>query len=232
MNNKIQDSQTLENIRKINPDYSIQSIINNSEFLKYGQIYSQFVINDILNYLNKQQISPNSNQYNPSEQQLEEINEIKTISNYIFPGIKTESGSCNGHCTNFTAVEYHQGSEVNIFATDVIMVLGKRYQIKNEYFDTDRDAKLFFIPAGSIVEFYSDTLHYTPIMVHHSGFQIVVMVIKGTNQEFAIPYNGGNQRVVKVNKFQLVHPIRKDKIQKGQKVGLKGKLIEINPLKR
>lgn len=55
---------------------------------------------------------------------------------------------------------------------------------------------------------YITTLHYAPIEVTKSG----------------------NPRVVKQGKFQVVHPVRQDKIAQGYQVALTGELIETKPL--
>ena len=149
----------------------------------------------------------------------------------IYAFMPIEAGECTGQSTNFSAIEYHQGSETNIMLTDVIMVLGQRSTLdtKGEYSPSE-DGQIFFVPAGTVVEFYSTTLHYAPIKVHDSGFSIIVILIKGSNEELPADFKSDNKRIVKQNKFQLVDPSRKDKIAIGVEVGLTGKLIEMTPL--
>jgi len=149
----------------------------------------------------------------------------------IYANMPIEAGECTGQSTNFSAIEYHQGSETNIMLTDVIMVLGQRSTLdtKGSYSPAD-DGQTFFVPAGTVVEFYSSTLHYAPIKVHDSGFSIIVMLIKGSNEELPAGFKSTNKRIVKQNKFQLVDPSRKDKIAIGVQVGLTGKMIEMKPL--
>lgn len=94
----------------------------------------------------------------------------------------------------------------------------------------DKKAKLFFVPRGSVVEFFSDTLHYSPCKVHPAGFKFIVMVLKGTNEALSSNFKSKNPMIVKQNKFQVVHAVRQDKIEQGAKIGVTGELVTVTPL--
>lgn len=222
---------TLEDFQKKNPDYKILSI-DDPDFKKYGKVYTKYDISEVKDYMDKNvKISSPSNFYTPSNKDLEKIPAIQEMGKDIYAFMPIEAGECTGQSTNFSAIEYHQGSETNIMLTDVIMVLGQRATLdtKGEYSPSE-DGQIFFVPAGTVVEFYSTTLHYAPIKVHDSGFSIIVILIKGSNEELPSDFKSDNKRIVKQNKFQLVDPSRKDKIAIGVEVGLTGKLIEMTPL--
>ncbi|WP_201306862.1 DUF4867 family protein [Companilactobacillus farciminis] len=222
---------TLEDFQKKNPDYKILSI-DDPDFKKYGKVYTKYDISEVKDYMDKNiKISSPSNFYTPSNKDLEKIPAIQEMGKDIYAFMPIEAGECTGQSTNFSAIEYHQGSETNIMLTDVIMVLGQRSTLdtKGEYSPSE-DGQIFFVPAGTVVEFYSTTLHYAPIKVHDSGFSIIVILIKGSNEELPADFKSDNKRIVKQNKFQLVDPSRKDKIAIGVEVGLTGKLIEMTPL--
>lgn len=222
---------TIEDFQKKNPDYKILSI-DDPDFKKYGKVYTKYDISEVKDYMDKNvKISSPSNFYTPSNKDLEKIPAIQEMGKDIYAFMPIEAGECTGQSTNFSAIEYHQGSETNIMLTDVIMVLGQRSTLdtKGEYSPSE-DGQIFFVPAGTVVEFYSTTLHYAPIKVHDSGFSIIVILIKGSNEELPADFKSDNKRIVKQNKFQLVDPSRKDKIGIGVEVGLTGKLIEMTPL--
>ncbi|HJF87928.1 MAG TPA: DUF4867 family protein [Companilactobacillus farciminis] len=222
---------TLEDFQKKNPDYKILSI-DDPDFKKYGKVYTKYDISEVKDYMDKNvKISSPSNFYTPSNKDLEKIPAIQEMGKDIYAFMPIEAGECTGQSTNFSAIEYHQGSETNIMLTDVIMVLGQRSTLdtKGEYSPSE-DGQIFFVPAGTVVEFYSTTLHYAPIKVHDSGFSIIVILIKGSNEELPADFKSDNKRIVKQNKFQLVDSSRKDKIAIGVEVGLTGKLIEMTPL--
>jgi hypothetical protein len=222
---------TIEDFQKKNPDYKILSI-DDPDFKKYGKVYTKYDISEVKDYMDKNvKISSPSNFYTPSNKDLEKIPAIQEMGKDIYAFMPIEAGECTGQSTNFSAIEYHQGSETNIMLTDVIMVLGQRSTLdtKGEYSPSE-DGQIFFVPAGTVVEFYSTTLHYAPIKVHDSGFSIIVILIKGSNEELPADFKSDNKRIVKQNKFQLVDSSRKDKIAIGVEVGLTGKLIEMTPL--
>ena len=220
-----------EDFQKLNPDYQVLSI-DDPDFKKYGVVYTKYDISEVTKFMDENvKISSPANAYVPSNPGLEKIPAIQEIGTDVYAGMPIEAGECTGQTTNFSAIEYHQGSETNIMLTDVIMVLGKRQVLDTKgLYSPSEDGQIFFVPAGTVVEFYSDTLHYAPIKVHDAGFSIIVMLIAGTNQELPAGFKSNNPRIVKKNKFQVVDPSRKDKIAIGVEVGLTGKLIEMNPL--
>ncbi|MDD9322818.1 DUF4867 family protein, partial [Pediococcus acidilactici] len=128
------------------------------------------------------------------------------------------------------AVEFHQGSEVNITFTDVIMVLGKRRDLRNYEFHAVDDAQIFYIPQGTVFEMFSDTLHYSPIEVTPAGFKAVVVVLNGTNKSLPSSFKTHNPMLVKKNKFQLAHATRTDKVKAGILPGVKGPLVQVRPI--
>ena len=221
-----------EELCKQNPTYTIKQI-SDPEFTKYGKIYTNYDVTDVMEYMDKNiTIDKTSNIYVPSNAELEKIPSMQTIATDIFAGMPFEAGECTGQSSNFTAVEYHQGSELNVMLTDVVMVLGKRNILEeNGTFNAKEQGELFFVPRGTVVEFYSDTLHYSPIKVDNSGFKIIVMLPAGSNQPLPENFHSNNPRIVKKNKFQVVHESRTDKIKQGAQIGVSGDLIELVPLK-
>ena len=213
---------------QLNPDYTIKETTDPA-FTKYGKIYTNYDVTDAIKY--NIVIDQNSNIYVPSNFELEQVPSMQKIGTDIYAGMPFEAGECTGQSSNFTAVEYHQGSELNVMLTDVIMVLGKRCVLEeNGTFNAKEEAELFFVSRGTIVEFYSDTLHYSPIKVDNSGFSIIVMLPAGSNTELPENFHSTNPRIVKKNKFQVVHKSRTDKIEQGAQIGVSGELIELKPL--
>lgn len=220
----------IEAIRKANKKYTILDI-NSPEFKAYGNILEGYDIDVIKEYAEKNIAIPKEgNIYSPSNNELEKIKIIKEIETDIYAGLPVEAGECAGNNTSFSAYEYHQGSEVNIVLTDVLMVLGKREQAVGGVFNAQEDAKIFYVPSGTIIEMYSSTLHYSPCVVDETGFKVIVILIKGSNEPFEGEFKSKNKEIVKKNKFQLVHETRTDKIAEGIKVGLLGELITLKPI--
>ncbi|MDN2453353.1 DUF4867 family protein [Lactobacillus sp. UCMA15818] len=217
-------------LQQRNPEYQIKKIDQNG-FNDYGNLLQEYDLTDIKKFFGKKICcAKNGNFYNPSNNYLENMETIEKIGYDIYAGMNFTAGECTGQTQSFSAVEYHQGSEINIMLTDVVMVLGKRNQIINGFFNAAKDATLFFIPAGTVIEMYGDTLHYSPIKVHQEGFKAVVMVLQGTNQALPNNFCSENTWIVKKNKFQAAHAIRKDKIAKGVIVGVSGELIKLKQI--
>lgn len=219
----------LEELRLLNPNRAIYTT-DHPDFSRYGAVLKNAQISALTDLMATVAIPEGENLYVPSNPAIEALPDVQAIGRDVFGGLPVEAGECAGHSRALTAVEYHQGSEVNVFFTPVVMVLGKRSQIKDGQFNAEQDAKLFFVPAGTVIEFFSDTLHYSPCEVTTEGFKFLVMLIQGTNQPLPANFHSDNPFLVKQNKFQFVHASRTDKIAQGVRVGVAGNLVDIVPL--
>ena len=223
---------SFDEIKKANPDKTIYDI-NNDEFADFGLVYKQYDLSKVTNYMDsKIEIPSDHNDYIPDDENIENDAAIKQIAADVYAGMPISAGPSVGQSTSFSAIEFHQGSEVNITFTDVVMVLGKRQDIHDYEYNAEEHAKLFFVPRGTVFEMYSDTLHYSPCKVDDGGFKAIVMVLQGTNQPLPDGFKATNKMIVKQNKFQMAHAVRKDKIAQGILPGVKGKLIDIKPIQK
>ena len=219
----------IKDFQKINPNYKIIPVTDPS-FAQYGAIYSNYDL-DSINKIMDKQANPSGTRYIENIPELTKDPIIQSIARDLFAGMPVSVGATIGHSVEFTAFEYHQSSEVNIMADDVIMVLAKRQTLEQfGTIDPNVDAKMFYVPKNTVIELYNDTLHYTPLEVYQSGYKVIVMVVSGTNDKLPEGFHTNNPRVVKKGKFQVVHPVRKDKIDLGYQVALEGKVIKVNPL--
>ena len=220
---------TIEAVRKANPDVVINALTDES-FSNYGQVYTNYEMTALEAFMQSVSIPDGPNIYVPDNPIMAQLTDVQQLGRDIFGGLAIEVGECAGHANALTAMEFHQGSEVNVFFTDVVMVLGKRGQMHNNQFNAPKDAALFYVPAGTVVEFFSDTLHYSPCEVSKSGFKFIVMLVTGSNQPLPAGFKSDNPLLVKTNKFQFVHASRTDKIKQGVAVGLIGDLVTVNPI--
>lgn len=75
-------------------------------------------------------------------------------------------------------LEYHRSFEVNVEATDAVLMLGSLQDVETDFtYDTSR-VEAFFVPAGTAVELYATTLHYAPCGVDGGSF----LGLKGKNR--------------------------------------------------
>lgn len=100
-------------------------------------------------------------------------------------------GYCNGHNSKLNAVEYHRSSEINVAATDAILILGLLVDVAEDFtYDTSK-MEAFLVPAGTGVEVFATSLHYAPCGVNGQGFQVAIVLPQGTNY----PLEGAHQKV-------------------------------------
>lgn len=180
--------------------------VNDSAFRKYGKILKNNIYDEILDVMEKVEC-PREVIYNPSVKELENTSEIKVLSNEIYGGMPIQIGYCNGHNNKLNAVEYHRDSEVNIAATDLILLLGYQPDITDDFTYDSSKIEAFFVPKGTAIEVYATTLHYAPCGVDGNGFKCVVVLPKGTNTDidFSIPKEGENMLLMARNKWLIAH---------------------------
>lgn len=222
---------TISEFKAANPNIKLYDV-NSPEFSVYGVLYPNYDISRIKTILTSLPLPESGSRYLQSIEALEKEETIQSIGKDIFAGLPINAGATIGYTTDFSAVEFHQSSEVNIALDDVILVLGQRQLLEvNQTFDPHTEGKAFYIPAGSVIELFNTTLHYAPVEVFEHGYRVVVVVVEGTNTALPSDFHSQNPRVVKKGKFQVVHPSRKDKIAQGYQVGMSGELMTFNPLK-
>ena len=119
--------------------------------------------------------------YEPAVKELEALPVRLDISQIVYGEMPVQIGYCNGHNSKLNALEYHRDSEINIAATDMILMLGLLTDVSKEHTYDTANVKAFLVPAGTAVEVYATTLHYAPCGVDGNGFQVAVVLPKGTN---------------------------------------------------
>lgn len=216
-------------IAKLNPEVTFCEI-SNEEFGYYGRVLTEYDVEPILSYMKTETPIPeDGNIYVPSDSELEKLTICQQIKSDVFGEMPIESGYCNGRNSTLNGLEYHKCSEVNIAATDLVLLLGKTYDIKDNSLNVDK-IKAFFVPAGMAFEVFSTTLHFGPCKVSDSGFKLVVILTEGTNLPLSKKHEGAgeNQLLFARNKWLLAHPQRKPLIEKGAHAGIIGDNIKIN----
>ena len=101
----------------------------------------------------------------------------------MYGQLPIQVGYCNGRNRKMNAMEYHRTSEINVAATDLVLMLGRQQDVGEDgTYDTSL-AEAFLVPAGTVIEVYATTLHYAPCHVEEDGFRCVVILPKGTNTD-------------------------------------------------
>ncbi len=122
-------------------------------------------------------------EYVASVDTLEASAEFNTICNSVYGGMPIQIGYCNGSNHKLNAVEYHRDSEVDIPVQGCVLILGSEQDIEEDFTYDTAKLEAFEVPAGTAVEIYGTTLHYTPCNLAQEGFQTAIILPKGTNTD-------------------------------------------------
>lgn len=206
--------------------------VTDPEFKSYGRVWDDVPSNltaPLVEALSATPI-PEGSKYVASAPELEQVEGADTLGLLMYGGRPFQLGWCNGHNTKLNCLEYHRASEFNLGARDFILLLAKREQIVDGKLDTTC-VKAFRAPAGTLVEVYATTLHYTPCMVDDCGFQVMVALPAGTNgprpeAAAGMPAAGDSYCYWKADKWVLCYA-DSPKAAEGGYVGLIGKNLDI-----
>lgn len=154
--------------------------VYDKDFRKYGNVIKNIDFSELVKELEKTPV-PEGVVYEPSVEALESTSAMEACKTVYFGEMPVQIGYCNGHNSLLNAVEYHRSSEINVAATDAILLVGMEQDIEDDFtYDTEK-MEAFLLPAGEAVELYATTLHYAPCGVKGAGFQVAVVLPKGTN---------------------------------------------------
>lgn len=207
--------------------------VNDPAFRKYGKVVKNVDFTELVEAMKKTPV-PEGVVYEPSVSELESLPVKKALSDIAYGEMPVQIGYCNGHNTMLNALEYHRDSEINVAATDAVLMLGLLQDVEEDYtYDTSK-VEAFLVPAGTAVEVYATTLHYAPCDVDGKGFQVAVVLPKGTNYPLKTehPRATGNTTdnedclITAVNKWLIGHA--EGGLDEGSFLGLKGKNLTIN----
>ena len=195
------------------------------EFAQYGRVLAELDTKELISAMEKTPV-PDDVIYVPSDKELESLNVYDVMSKVVYGDMPVQIGYCNGHNQKLNAVEYHRSSEINVAATDMILLLGKQQDIKEDYTYNTADIEAFLVPAGMAVEVYATTLHYAPCGVDGKGFKDVIILPKGTNADITKNPNatGEDRLLTAENKWLIAHA---DAAIEGAFNGLQGENISV-----
>lgn len=201
--------------------------IDSPEFKKYGRVVEDVDFTQLLEELKKTPVTEEV-VYEPSVEALEATDTFAQLTDITYGEMPIQIGYCNGHNSKLNALEYHKNSEMNVMATDAILLLGTVSELEEDFTCDTAKVKAFFVPAGTAVEIYATTLHYAPCGVEGKGFQVAIVLPKGTNYPFTKKRDrseGEDRLMTAVNKWLIGHP--EGGLDQGCFIGLKGKNLSV-----
>lgn len=173
-----QQMNKLEELRKKNPGLRFYSV-NDPEFARYGCVLRQDY-SSIADAARKLEFPAEGSKYMPSVESFEALPIRAMIKEELFGELEVQLGNCWGYNSYLNALEWHKNSEINVAATDLVLLLAKLDDIEDGKLDS-RKVVAFYVAEGEAIEVYADTLHFCPCQVADTGFNCVVVLPAGTN---------------------------------------------------
>lgn len=207
--------------------------VSDSAFRKYGRVVRNVDVTELVEALKSTPV-PEGVVYEPSVSSLEALPVMKALTDVAYGELPIQIGYCNGHNSKLNALEYHRNSEINVAATDAVLMLGLQQDVEEDFtYDTSK-VEAFLVPAGTAVEIYATTLHYAPCGVDGKGFQVAVVLPKGTNYPLEIEHtkaegdtaDNEDCLITAKNKWLIGHA--EGGLEEGSFLGLRGKNLDLN----
>lgn len=201
--------------------------VTDPKFKKYGKVVEGVDFSELIAKMEECTPLPEGVEYVPGLAELEALPAAKELSVKVYGEMPIQVGYCNGHNCMLNALEYHRDSEINIAATDAILMLGWQPDITDDFtYDTSL-VEAFLVPKGTAVEVYATSLHYAPCGVDGAGFKVGIVLPRGTNLDLSEKHEGGEDgHLTAVNKWLLGHP--EGGLPEGSPMGLVGKNLNVN----
>lgn len=172
-------------------------------FAEFGRVLCGVNTEEICAYMQKYE-NKTGVTYIASDREMERMAISGYFTEEAFGEMPLQIGACFGANRRMDAMEYHNCSEVNVAATDLILFLGRRQDVAADgSYDTAK-AEQFFVPAGTVFEMYATTLHYAPCGVDGAQFRAVIVLPRGTNTELEKTHE--DKLLVAKNKWLIGHP--------------------------
>jgi len=197
--------------------------VTDPEFRQYGRVVKGIDMTELVEAMQKTPL-PEEVVYEPSVEILENTKVFGELQTKTYGELPIQIGYCNGHNKKLNAVEYHRCSEINVAATDAILLLGSQQDVTDEFtYDTSL-IKAFFVPKGTAVEVYATTLHYAPCSADKNGFRVAIVLQKDTNLPLDEKHTEGEDKLLAAkNKWLIGHP--EGGLPEGSFLGLVGENI-------
>ena len=177
--------------------------VTDASFKKYGRVLTgEYDVDALIEKMQEMPCPDDEVVYVPSESALEALPVMKDFTDSLYGGLPIQIGYCNGNNHLLNAVEYHRSSEINVAATDLILLIGSEQDIEeDDTYDTSK-IEAFLVPKGTVIDVYATTLHYAPCSVDGANFRCVVVLPKDTNLDLVVKPEGAKEDKLLVARIQ------------------------------
>ena len=218
-----QQMNKLEELRKKNPGLRFYSV-NDPEFARYGCVLKQDY-STIADAARKLEFPAEGSKYMPSVESFEALPIRAMIKEELFGELEVQLGNCWGYNSYLNALEWHKNSEINVAATDLVLLLAKLDDIEDGKLDSKK-VVAFYVAEGEAIEVYADTLHFCPCQVADSGFNCVVVLPAGTNTN--LDNKPEDKLLFRKNKWIFCHEDNESMIARGVVPAIFGENYRVN----
>ena len=112
--------------------------VKDPEFVAYGRVVDNIDFSNLVEALKKTPV-PEDVVYEPSVKELETTDAFEKLGRVVYGEMPIQIGYCNGHNHKLNALEYHRDSEINVAATDAILLVGLRAEVEKDFtYDTGK----------------------------------------------------------------------------------------------
>ena len=200
--------------------------ITDPAFHRYGKILTGIDFTELVEEMQKTPC-PDDVIYEPSIAALEALPVYGEMQKICYGELPIQVGYCNGYNKKLNAVEYHRSSELDIAASDAILLLGWQPDVTEDYTYETAKMEAFLLPKGVGVELYATTLHYAPCSAGDQGFRVVIVLPRDTNLPLDDAHKGGEDgHLTAKNKWLIGHP--EGGLPEGSPLGLIGENITLD----
>ncbi len=200
--------------------------VTDPSFRKYGRVVEGIDFTDLVEAIKKETPLPDGVAYEPSIKVLEETTAARALQKRTYGELPIEVGYCNGHNYKLNAVEYHRSSEINVAATDAVLIVGMQQDITDDFKYETAKMEAFLVEAGTAVELYATTLHYAPCSADEGGFKVGIVLPAGTNYPLEESHDGWEDSLITArNKWLIGHA--EGGLDAGAHIGLVGKNLDV-----
>ena len=214
----------LDRLKELNENVKLFDVYS-EEFSEYGRVLNDVDVSELIREAQRLEFPESGSVYLASVDTLEATEAAARIKELVFGTLDTQIGYCYGYSNMLNAAEWHFSSELNVAVTPLVLILGKRSDIKNGRLCSG-DMKAFYVPAGAVIEVYATTLHFCPCQVSDGGFGCIVGLPTATNTPLDAPVD--DKLLFRKNKWILAHEQNSALIERGVIAGIYGENYKIN----
>ena len=218
---------SVKELNQLNPRLHIREVTEQS-FSRYGKIVSGYDFTELIDFMERETSVPEEgNIYRASVSEMEQLAVYEQLAKGFYGEMPVQIGYCNGRNSTLNGLEYHIGSEINIAATDFVLLLGLLQDVAGDSYQSEK-VEAFFVHAGIALQLYETTLHFAPCKTVMDGFKCIVVLPRGTNEPLENDKaRYGDNLLFARNKWLLAHPDRKPLMENGAWPGIVGENVKI-----